>query len=130
MKRFAVFLFIVSILLVGAFLRLKIVRQEDIRKAPHVTAEQLTNAYRASPTAAHRDFTNKLVVVSGLAVGMDQGLFGDGCIRLAGDGAEDVVCDVGGHFGSYRAANTTIVGTCTGMFNHQILMTSCEVVEP
>ena len=82
-----------------------------IAAAPRVTDDDLTLAYKRNQEAARRRFDHKRLIVTGTVGGMDEGLFGDGCIHMG----EAVICDVGGHFGGAASGRSAmVVGTCKG----------------
>ena len=105
-------------------------RQESVRiaAAPHVTDASLTAAYQKNAQTAGRRFDHKMVVVTGTVAGMDEGLFGDGCIHMGGA----VVCDVGGHFGGTGwGQHVAVVGICEGMdANGNLNLNECRVFKP
>lgn len=83
---------------------------EEIAKAPHVSDDTLFSAYTKNSKTAQKKFDGKIIVVTGIDCGEDEGLFGDGCIHM-----ENVVCDVGSHFDAAAVSHpVTVVGMCKG----------------
>jgi hypothetical protein len=89
-----------------------------------VTADVLIRAYANDPTAANRDYTGRMVSVTGEVETAGKGLFGTTCIGLKRTGAPAggvrVQCSFAEGAASpldtvHRGDNVTIVGRCGGM---------------
>src|ERR1051326_8408641 len=93
-------------------------RRENARiaTAPRISAEAFSSAYQKHSAIASKQFDHKLLVLTGIVSGKDEGLLGDGAIHMACDVGMDIQCDVGDKYGGCSfGRECTVVGMCEGM---------------
>ncbi len=104
--------------------------QQEVAVAPHVSDDYLTRIYRRNDTSAIARLNGKRIVVTGIAGGQSEGLFGGGPPEMQTKDGQ-IECDTLGPFDAVEDGQTvSILGTCKGKDEYgKVHLTECRTVE-